>query len=277
MKKGLYILTVVIFFVCFGSSLLLVSCKSKAVFLDSKIPQAVVTVDTALTSVKIIQNHYSNKNDFSTLYIRAGAKYRDEKNSQNISAEIKIKKGEKILVSIRFLGITMAKALITPTEVKYYEKIGGTYFEGDYQSLSNWLGTDLDFNKIQNLLLGQPIDDLTKGNYAFTIADGLYELSTMEDKTYKSFYFEKGHCLLKKQEISQPEKGRIFDTSYPNYQDFATAILPASLLINAVQTKGKTTISIDYNSATFNEDLTFPYSVPDGYDRIFINLDDQNK
>ena len=41
----------------------------------------------------------------------------------------------------------MAKALITPTKVSYYEKINNTYFEGDFSLLSNWLGTDLDFQK----------------------------------------------------------------------------------------------------------------------------------
>jgi hypothetical protein len=49
----------------------------------------------------------------------------------------------------------MAKASITPTSVSYYEKIKGTYFEGDFSALSQWLGTDLDFNKIQNMLLGE--------------------------------------------------------------------------------------------------------------------------
>jgi hypothetical protein len=48
----------------------------------------------------------------------------------------------------------MAKASITPTSVSYYEKIKGTYFEGDFSALSQWLGTDLDYNKIQNMLLG---------------------------------------------------------------------------------------------------------------------------
>jgi hypothetical protein len=47
----------------------------------------------------------------------------------------------------------MAKASITPTSVSYY----GTYFEGDFSALSQWLGTDLDYNKIQNMLLGEPL------------------------------------------------------------------------------------------------------------------------
>ena len=260
MKKGLFILAIIF----------LSSCKSKAVFVDTKTPTTIVKDENVLTSEKIIQNHYNNKSDFSTLYIRASAKYKHEDDSQSVSAEIKIKKDEKILVSIRVLGITMAKALITPTEVKYYEKINGTYFEGNYEMLSQWLGTDLDFNKIQNMLIGQPIDDLTKGNYSFTQTDNFYKLNAVQDKTDKSFFFEAEHSLLKKQEISQPEKERSFEVNYPNFQNFASGIFPRSLTINAFQQKGKTTIIIDYNSITFNEDLTFPYSVPDGYDRISI-------
>jgi hypothetical protein len=260
MKKGVYILAVI----CF------VSCKPKQAFVETKTPVAAVKEDSLMTSEKIIKNHYSNKSDFSTLYIRASAKYKHEDDSQSVSAEIKIKRDEKILVSVRFLGITMAKALITPTEVKYYEKINGTYFEGDYQALSQWLGTDLDFAKVQNMLIGQPIDDLTKDKYSFTETDKFYKLDAVKEGTEKSFSFEAQNFLLKKQEINQPEKERGFEVNYPNFQDFATAILPANLMINANQAKGKTTITVDYNSATFNEDLTFPYSVPEGYDRIFI-------
>jgi hypothetical protein len=257
MKKGLFVLAII--FLC--------SCKSKAVLVDIKSP---TNTDSIVTSEKIIRNHYNNKIDFSTLYIRASAKYKQEEDSQSVSAEVKIKKDAQILVSIRVLGITMAKALITPLEVKYYEKINGTYFEGDYQSLSQWLGTDLNFTKIQNMLLGKPIDDLTKGKYLYTKTDKFYKLNATESNDKKSFSFESEHFLLKKQEISQPEKERNFVANYPSFQEFASAILPSSLTINAFQKNVKTTIIIEYNSILFNEELNFPYSVPNGYDRILI-------
>ena len=82
--------------------LFLISCKSKAVLSEGK-------ADDVLSAEKIIENHYNNKLDFKTLYIKASAKYQDDKQKQNVSADIRIKKDEKILVSIRFLGITMAK------------------------------------------------------------------------------------------------------------------------------------------------------------------------
>jgi hypothetical protein len=77
---------------------LLFSCKSKAC------DKATAPV-TYLKSSKIIANHYNNKSDFSTLYIKADAKYSDDRSSQNVTAEIRIKKDEQILVSIRFLEL----------------------------------------------------------------------------------------------------------------------------------------------------------------------------
>lgn len=257
-----------VFVLMFGmtSSLTVVSCKSAKTGLSEG------NANTILSSDKIIANHYNNKKDFSTVYIKASANYRDEKQSQNVTAEIKIKKDEKILISIRFLGITMAKALITPNEVRYYEKINGNYFEGDYATLSQWLGTDLDYQKVQNMLIGQALDDLKKGKYKTTIEDKLYKLeNTSEPGTIKSFYFEAEHFLIKKQKISQPSKERMLEVGYPAQKEFSEGVLPLSIIIEAIQKKGKTNININYNQVTFNEELSFPYSVPDGYERVNID------
>ena len=101
------------------------SCNSKkAVIAEGNASETVA-------SSEVIKNHYNLKRNFKTAYIKSSAKFKDDKLSQNVSAEIRIQKDEQILVSVRFLGITMAKAHITPKFVKYYEKIGGKYFEGD--------------------------------------------------------------------------------------------------------------------------------------------------
>lgn len=264
MKQYLRIIAMTII-VGFSSSLMLVSCKAKAIVAEGK-------ANELLSTDKIISNHYANRKNFSTLYIKASAHYEDEKQSQNVTAEIKIKKDQMILVSIRFLGITMAKALITPQNVKYYEKINGSYFEGDYSTLSKWLGTDLDFNKVQNMLLGQALDDLNKSKFTTTIDDKLYKL---EDNTNsnmtKSYFFEADKFLLKKEHITQKEQERMLQILYPNFNEYNPMALPASIVINAIQKQKKTDITIEYDTVTFNEELSFPYSVPEGYERIFIN------
>lgn len=248
------------------SSLTLISCKAK----KAVISEAKATDEIAAKT--IIENHYKTKKDFKTLYIKADVNYKDDKQAQSVSAEIKIKKDEVILVSIRFIGITMAKALITPKEVKYYEKINGKYFEGDFSTLSKWLGTDLDFYKIQNLLIGQALDDLKKGKYKASIEESLYKLIENSNKnTEKTFYFEANNFLIKKQIIRQKDKNRKLEINYPNYKSFSESNLPSEIVIDAIQNDKKTNINIEYKTAAFNEDLSFPYSVPEGYDRISID------
>ena len=43
-------------------------------------------------------------------------------------------------------------------------------------------------------------------------------------------------------------------------------IFLTGLIIDANQKNKTTNINIDYNTVTFNEELSFPYSVPEGYE-----------
>ncbi|KQB38835.1 DUF4292 domain-containing protein [Flavobacterium aquidurense] len=245
----------------------MISCKSKAVAVQNNDTKEVVVKEDK----KAIDKHYDNKLDFSTLYIKASAKYADEKQSQNVTAEIKIEKDKQILVSVRFLGITMAKALITPTAVSYYEKINSTYYEGDFTSLSKWLGTELDYSKVQNLLVGEALDDLRKGKYTQTIVENLFKLEDQKEANIKkSFFLDADKYLLQKEEISQPSENRMLEILYSDSKVFNQGTLPTSIEINAIQPKGKTNINLNYNNISFNEELSFPYSVPSGYKKVII-------
>ncbi len=259
------LLSIKIILICLFSSLLLLSCKTKSVAIEP--PKK----DTNSISSSTIENYYNNKVDFSTLYIKSNVRFDNGKQTHNVTAEIKIKKDEQILVSIRFLGITMAKALITPQSVSYYEKINNTYFEGDFSFLSQWLGTDLDYDKVQNMLLGRAIDNLKIGKYKEQVADQTIQLDDILDTmNKKTFYFDANSYLLKKQEITQIAASRKIEITYSNQNVFKEATLPYSILINSLQTKGNTEINLEFSAVTFNEELSFPYTVPNDYKRIII-------
>ena len=256
MRKYLLLLVLPLFF----------ACKSKALVATEK-------AEKNLSAEKIIKNHYANdKIDFSTAYIKANVSYKDNKQSQSVTAEIKIKKDEIILVSIRFLGITVAKALITPDRVQYYEKPNSTYFDGDYSTLSKWLGTDLNYQKIQNLLLGQPLDNLRDYKYSSSIVDGLYKLESVNKSTIQqSYHFEAGQFLLLMQTLTNSSQGKKLAVSYQEHSAFEQGTLPKRFSIEAIQEKGTSFIGIDYKSVTFNEDFSFPYSAPSSFERINID------
>ena len=245
--------------------LTITSCKPKGFIAEAKATKPMKTE-------KLVQNHYELDKNFKTAYIKADVQYKDPKESLNLSADIRIQKNEKILISIRFFGITMAKGLITPTEVKYYEKSGGSYFEGDYTTLSKWLGTDLDFTKLQNMLIGEAFDNLQNGKYESSVENGLYKLQDKSSKsTLKTFLFEASMYLIKKQEIQQLKENRTLTVDYPNHKTYDKISFPTALNIDAINQGKKTQINIDYSSVKFDDELSFPYSVPSGYDRTFID------
>ena len=247
----------------------MVSCKTKQ---KSVTTEAVITDVSGVTIDNIIKNHYQVKRDFTTAYIKAGIDYKDDKQDLGLSADIRIKKGEIILVSVKMIGITMAKAIITPTQVRYYEKLNGKFFEGDYKTLSNWLGTDLDFKKIENMLLGQSIDDLTKGKYTLKTEQNNIELEDVSATNFtKKWLFDNSNFTLKNQEISQKSPERKLIVNYLNYKFFPESVVPEELLIFANQALKTTTIKLEYKNIAFNQELTYPYSVPSGYQQIKID------
>lgn len=242
----------------------LIGCKSK-----QSVATASANENTEVS--KVIKGHYKNEHDFTTLNIRANAKYEDEKQSHSMNADIRIKKDEIIWINIKFLGIPMAKAMITPTKVSYYEKINNTYFEGDFSMLSNWLGTDLDFNKVQNLFLGKAIDDLTKDKWVSEVVEKMFKLSLPNSSDIaKEFYFEGANYLLKKETITQASQNRNLEIRYPSFKEEKGMFLPNEINIKAEQ-KNKVTIDIEYKNTTFNENLSYPFSIPSGYTAIEIN------
>lgn len=259
MKK--YIIYSLILFV-------IASCKTKKAVAEQAVSQEAVVDNKAK---EIIQKHYENVLNFQTASIRSSADYADKKQSISINADIRIKKDEIIWINLKFFGIPMAKAFITPSRVSYYEKVNNTYFDGNYSILTKMLGTDLDFQKVQNLLLGRPIDNLTKEDFIAEIADNLFQLKS-KNKTdiQKAFSFETANYLLKKQFINQTSKNRNVLVNYPSFTNQDNMFLPTGVSIVANQ-QDQVKIDVEYKKITFNEALSYPYSIPDGYSQIKID------
>jgi predicted 3-demethylubiquinone-9 3-methyltransferase (glyoxalase superfamily) len=54
----------------------------------------------------------------------------------------------------------------------------------------------------------------------------------------------------------------MIQVNYSNMMKYKETTLPGNVVINTFQPKGKSVIDLDYNNITFNEALSFPYSVP---------------
>ena len=238
------------------------ACKSK------KISEG--NTNANMSTKNVIKNHYSNSFDKETLLAKMKVKYVGKSNLPGVTASLRMKKDETIWVSITKLGFPIGKVLITPDKVSYYEKINKTYFEGDFALLSNWLGTELDFEKVQNLILGQALFDLKKEKYTIDYKENNYLLRPKNENDLFSILFliNADNFKINTQEINQEGETNTLTISYNDYVLIDEVQFPKELFIKAYDGKYTSTVDVDYRSVVFDAPVSFPFSIPKNYEKI---------
>ena len=219
----------------------------------------------------VITNHYENEADFETLQGRLRVQFQNESQNQTVNVSYRMRKDEIIWMSAQLMGFPLAKVMITPEKVQFYEKITGTYFDGDFSLLSDLLGTPLDFEKVQNLLLGQTIYDLREERFRLTESSRGYQLVPVRENNLKRmFLLDAGNYKAAAQQISQKGAGRSVTITYPSYQKVSGRVFPKDIKIIAIEGSTNTQIDMTFRSVEFNVPVSFPFSLPSGYDEIVL-------
>jgi len=242
------------------------SCGTKKLIGDG-------TASEKMSAKNVIRQHYLSQLDFKTLAGKLKIDYSDGEDQQRFAVSLRVQKDKVIWISAP-LGIV--KAYITPNRVSFYNKLDNEYFDGDFSFLSNLLGTELDFEKVQNLLLGQALFNLKDESYSVSVSEENYELKPRNPGTlFKTlFQIEPKNFKMASQQLSQPLRNRVLDIQYENYQKINKWIIPNEINIVATENDKRNTIDIEYKNIEFDEAVRFPYKIPDGYKEIVLNKND---
>ncbi len=221
-------------------------------------------------AVSVIKKHYKTEADFKTANGKLRAHYQDEDKSQSVTLSFRIEKDKAIWMSASVLGFPVAKAYITPTRVSYYEKVSQTYFDGDFSLVSDLLGTPLDFQKLQNLLIGQAIYDLRDEEYNFTTSPKGFQFVANDALIKKMFLLDPATFKAQAQQLVQQDENRSLTVTYPEYQNVEGLNFPEKIKIIANEGNSNTNIELTYRSVKFNEEVSFPFEIPSGYEEISL-------
>ena len=227
-------------------------------------------LNSSLSTKQIVKEVDSKKSDFKTLAARVKINITEPNKSKSYTVNLRMEKDKQILLTST--PITLVKALITKDRVAFYNKLDGTYFDGDFTYLSDLLGTELDFEKVQNLLLGEAILEVNAKDYKSDIFEKSYMLQpkTQLELFEIFFLFNPTYFKLDSQQIGQPKESRFLEIDYLSYQKVETETIPERIKIIAIEENEQLTIDLEYKSVSLNEDLRFPFNIPSGYDEIEI-------
>lgn len=247
-------------------ALLLNGCRGAKKAVDSE-------VGSSVPMAQVLYAHQEAIPNFKTLASRVQVVYADGNKEQSITVSLRMEKDRIIWIKASILGITLAKAMITPERVSYYETISNTYFDGDFTLLSEWLGTELDFEKAQSILLGQSIFNLDENNYQASIIQNRYKLlpKTQPFNFIHSLILNADNFKVLSGTLSQPGEGRLFSLRYGAYQQVEGSYYPSDIWIDATDHDRKTKISVSYKNIDVNAAVSFPFDIPQGFEQIRLS------
>ncbi len=254
-----------IYIVCL-SVLVLSSCKTKKSVTETtpsteqEIPVSTspsVSEPTKTTNTLILK-HYELPKEFETLQINTSINTSEI--DMELSGDIRIEKGKQILITVRKFGITGAKVLITPNRISYYETIGNTYYDGNFSFINNKLGTTLDYEKIENLLIGKALYNLQESNLTPYKSNNNILISDKKTDYLIEYTFDNQMRLLK--ELIKPlVEDQYLNIQYQGNQQKNQLEIPKTVSLKAKQKK-VFELTLQYNSFSVNENLHFSYKIP---------------
>ncbi|MBX7203345.1 MAG: DUF4292 domain-containing protein [Bacteroidia bacterium] len=255
------------------------SCRTKKL----AVQPTTDTLNTAATSCPVpdslLKRLRAANTPFEWFSARITANTDIEKKTNSFSANLRVRRDSAIWLSISpALGIEVARVFISPDSLKFINRIDGTFFRGDYKYLKELLQTEVNFEMIQAVLLGNLYMHYNHEQYVSELDKGLCLLSTLRKRKIKKetelaipeILTQEIWCLADNHKISRMEMQdyrpvRKFSVEYTSYQPYEDYLLPEKLFVHASAAKSAR-IELEYSRLQMNKPLNLPFSIPDNYE-----------
>ena len=216
----------------------------------------------------IINNYNKSNPDFKTMRGRLKGVYDDGRDQQSINISYRFQKNKTLWMSARFAGLfEVAKMMITPKKIKFYERIDNTYFNGNFELINLFIGLELNYSQIENLLLGEAVNPIIMKQTDFETLEDSYQILTRYDDDMTQSLWLDAKTFKVKQQVIRLGKRRV-KIDYVSYQIVDNNSFPEEMTITAGGQKQKINLNLIYKSIKLNDDLRFPFKIPNNFSII---------
>jgi len=243
-------------------SVIFAGCKSVAL-LPTNTP--VKNVDIQALASKIRSNYPKVNNVRS----RIKATYNNGEREQQLVIQLRMEEKKRVWLSATML-IPIAKLMITPQEVSFYEKFQKTFFQGNFDFINASFNTDFDYSDIENLFLGKPFIDPSIGKWK-QISNPEYYILIPQGKRpglTPTLFFDPTTFLLKEQRFILPKQSYNLTLKYLRHIKVEGVWLPSLIQLTLFDGKVSQQLELEFSRIDFTEGLTFPFEIPQGYSKI---------
>ena len=209
--------------------------------------------------------------EFDYLNTKTRIQYKDDERNVSTSANIRIKKDSIIWMSLTpFLGIEVARALITKDSLVLMNRLNREYMVYNFENLSEKFQFDINYHLIQSLILGNMPLEYQEPNEIVSSRQ-FYIIKQQSGPYFIENYINRELMKLQKVEVSEEPKRNKMVMEFDNHQEVKVFTIPFNSLISLDYEHGtevkNTKINIKHGSAELASALKFPFEIPSRYER----------
>lgn len=242
-------------------------CKAKKAVVTAP-PVAVIPPVVNNKKVENLKLLRSKDLPFNTLSLKGKVSLDLDGNVNNVSMNIRVKKDEKIWVSITAIaGIEVARALITPDSLIVRNNIQSVAIKKPFSYIYKFTSKQVTFKMLQSVISGNTVADFVSDQSALDLNAGVFTITgNKSDLGYRVLF----NTLLKTAELNlnDVKAGQALKVVYSDYQDVTGALFPSVINLNSISGRKKTNIAFDFSKIERNLPLDFPFSVPKRFEII---------
>jgi len=261
---------------------LLASCRSSRTIgravgkKDSTAITKVVVTDSAKSDTQqliqtTLQGLRNNRIDFRTFSAKLDVDYKGTDGKRhNVNANIKMYKDSAIWVSVNatLLSIEGIRVFITKDSVKLLNKLEKTYAARGISFLQEATSLPLNLPILQDLIIGNPVY-LDSNIIRYTSGNGTVALVSLGTLFKNLLTLNEADKTILHSKLTDNDmfRNRTADLTYSKYETKKGPLFSTERQI-VVSERGRLEVKLDYKNYSFNEEVSFPFSIPKNYARL---------
>jgi hypothetical protein len=214
------------------------------------------------------KDYLQQKIEYTAFSGKAAMHFEGKNQSQDFTANIKMRKDKDIWVSIVAMGglIEAARAYITPDTLKAINKLQRHAYVLPYQEGTKLIDAELEFPALQSLLIGNvliddaPIKDIVE-------SDSVLSFTCTKDEFDQRLTYNKRTGLLKEATLKSDKRKFSCQITYDKYAAITGKQPFAFYRTMAIDNKGeKINLTMDFGKAELNVPVEMPFTINNSYE-----------
>ncbi len=263
-----------IYFLIFVSLVGSYSCRLKRIAdnapkLVLPIKDSVVVDKAVLAGKKVAQILLENDLKYEFLDIKGNIMVASEGKNLSSGIAIRIEKGKKIWLSLSpILGIEAFRALITPDSIFILDRLNKKAYLKSSAYINQMVGAEVDFGLLESCLVGS-FEPLSGFAYE-SLGDS--SLQTLKYQSQAAIYMLNARMFEDKLKLTNIvvrliDKEQGLSVKFVDYKQ-KSDVLHLSELIFDVRSRQNQIINLNYNKFSVEKVLSFPFFIPEKYERM---------